>query len=144
MRLWSLHPEYLDARGLVALWREGLLARKVLQDQTKGYRNHPQVDRFNAHLQPTVVIDCYLRYVYEEAVRRGYRFDVGKIGPKQPCSKICVSDEQLKYEMNHLKPKLKLRDPARYKKIIAIKKPRAHPLFKVIMGGIESWEKVKI
>lgn len=31
MRLWSLHPSYLDAVGLVALWREGLLARKVLQ-----------------------------------------------------------------------------------------------------------------
>jgi len=25
MRLWTLHPKYLDARGLVALWREGLL-----------------------------------------------------------------------------------------------------------------------
>jgi len=30
MRLWSLHPRYLDAKGLVALWREGLLAQKVL------------------------------------------------------------------------------------------------------------------
>jgi hypothetical protein len=141
MRLWSLHPEYLDARGLVALWREGLLARKVLQDQTKGYKNHPQVDRFYAHLQPTVAIDCYLWYVYEEAVRRGYHFDVGKIGPKQRCSKIPVSDRQLKYELNHLKTKLRLRDLSRYKKILAVKKPRAHPLFKEAKGGIESWER---
>jgi hypothetical protein len=29
-RIWSLHPKYLDARGLVALWREGLLAQAVL------------------------------------------------------------------------------------------------------------------
>jgi hypothetical protein len=31
MRLWSLHPEYLDANGLVALWREALLAQAFLQ-----------------------------------------------------------------------------------------------------------------
>jgi len=81
--LWSLHPGYLDARGLVALWREGLLARKVLQHLTKGYKNHPQLDRFNDHLQPTVAIDCYLWYVYGEAVRREHHFSIGKIGPKQ-------------------------------------------------------------
>ena len=108
MRLWSLHPGYLDARGLVALWREGLLARKVLQHQTKGYKNHPQLDRFNAHLQPMVAMDCYLRYVYEEAVRRGYHFDVAKIGPKQQCPKITVTDRQLKYELNHLKTKIEI------------------------------------
>ena len=27
MRLWSLHPKHLDPQGLVARWREGLLAR---------------------------------------------------------------------------------------------------------------------
>ena len=27
MRIWTLHPEYLDGRGLTALWRETLLAR---------------------------------------------------------------------------------------------------------------------
>ena len=31
MRLWSLHPCYLDPAGLVAVWREGLLARAVLR-----------------------------------------------------------------------------------------------------------------
>ncbi|MGA2330816.1 MAG: pyrimidine dimer DNA glycosylase/endonuclease V [Syntrophales bacterium] len=50
MRLWSLHPGYVDARGLVALWREGMLARKVLQHQTKGYKNHLQLHRFSAYL----------------------------------------------------------------------------------------------
>ena len=141
MRLWSLHPEYLDARGLVALWREGLLARKALQQQTRGYKKHPQLYRFNAHLQPRVAIDCYLRYVYEEAVKRGYHFDVGKIGHERQCPKIPLTKGQLRYELNHLKAKLKMRDPARYKKILAVKKPRAHPLFKMIAGGIERWEK---
>ncbi len=40
MRLWSLHPKYLDVKGLVRAWREGLLARKALGGETKGYRNH--------------------------------------------------------------------------------------------------------
>ncbi len=142
MRLWSFHPRYLDARGLVALWREGLLARKVLQHNTKGYRNHPQLYRFKAHLQPRVAIDCYLQYVYEEALRRGYHFDPGKIDrSKHRCHKILLTNGQLRYELNRLKTKLKLRDSARYKRIIGVKKPRAHPLFKVVMGGIEAWEK---
>ena len=46
MRLWSVHPKYLDSKGLVALWREALLAKQVLEGGTKGYRNHPQLDRF--------------------------------------------------------------------------------------------------
>ena len=37
MRLWTIHPRYLDSRGLVALWRESLLARAVLRSQTRGY-----------------------------------------------------------------------------------------------------------
>lgn len=141
MRLWSLHPGYLDARGLVALWREGLLARKVLQYQLDGYKNHPQLDRFNAHLQPAVAIDCYLWHVYEESVRRGYHFDENKIGRKQQCLKITITVGQLKYELNHLKMKLRLRDLSRYNKILAVKKPRANPLFKVVKGGIELWER---
>ena len=46
MRLWTLHPKYLDRQGLVAVWREGLLAQAVLHSNTKGYKNHPQLDRF--------------------------------------------------------------------------------------------------
>lgn len=48
MRIWSLHPQYLDRQGLTAGWREGLLAQKVLTGTTKGYRNHPQLRRFRA------------------------------------------------------------------------------------------------
>jgi hypothetical protein len=128
-------------RGIVAFWREGLLARKVLQHQTKGYNNHPQPDRFNAHLQPAVAIECYLRYIYEEAVRGGFHFDVDKIDLKQQCTKIPLKKGQLEYELSHLKTKLKLRDPTRYKNMLAVKKPMVHLLFKIIMGGIESWEK---
>ena len=141
MRLWCLHPGYLDAKGLLSLWREGLLARKVLLHQTKGYKHHPQLDRFRANSQPVAVIDCYLWYVYSEAVRRGYHFYAGKLGPKHRCLRIPVTDGQLKYELNHLKTKLKSRDLSGYRKIRTVKKPKAHPLFKVVEGDIESWER---
>ncbi|MDI6747818.1 MAG: pyrimidine dimer DNA glycosylase/endonuclease V [Rhodocyclaceae bacterium] len=41
MRLWTLHPRYLDARGLVALWREARLAQAVLGGKTRGYTHTP-------------------------------------------------------------------------------------------------------
>ena len=81
MRLWSLHPSYLDAVGLVALWREGLLARKVLQGQTKGYIHHPQLFRFRETGNPIHVLDFYLKTVHDESIRRGYNFDLSKISP---------------------------------------------------------------
>ncbi len=139
--MWSLHPGYLDSKGLVALWREGLLARQVLQKQTTGYKNHPQLKRFRLEVRPMIAIDCYLWYIHKEAVKRGYQFDAGKLSQRQRCLRIPVTEGQLKYELMHLKTKLKLRDPARYKKILALKKPKAHPLFKEIEGGIESWER---
>ncbi len=46
MRLWLIPPKYLDCKGLVALWREGFLAKKVLSNQTRGYKNYPQLLRF--------------------------------------------------------------------------------------------------
>ena len=46
MRLWSLDPAHLDRQGLVACWREALLAQAVLAGRTRGYRHHPQLERF--------------------------------------------------------------------------------------------------
>ena len=79
MRIWSLHPSLLEVKGLVALWRETLLAKHVLLGKTKGYKNHPQLDRFKKCKAPVKVIDQYLLSVYEEAVWRGYNFDKSKI-----------------------------------------------------------------
>ena len=52
MRLWSIHPKYLDTKGLLAVWREALLAKKVLENKTKGYKNHPQLERFKQQNDP--------------------------------------------------------------------------------------------
>ena len=138
-----LLPCYLDSKGFVALWREGLLARTVLKNQIHGYKHHPQLERFKAQSNPIAAIDCYLQAVYREAVRRGYHFDIDKLGPEQQCSKILVTEGQLMYELNHLKKKLKLRDVAQYQKIIAVIKPKPHPFFWVVKGDIEIWERCK-
>jgi len=142
MRLWSLHPSYLDRQGLLACWREGLLARKVLLGQTKGYRNHPQLQRFKSQPDPLAAMDGYLLEIYAESQRRGYSFDRTKIGEELMDQKLTVTDGQLRYELEHLKNKLRKRDLERYERIAALVQPQPHPLFEVLPGGVENWERV--
>lgn len=141
MRLWSLHPKYLDARGLVALWREGIMARNVLQGKTKGYKSHPQLERFKNHSDPILAIDTYLLNVYDESKKRKYKFRRNKIGFKFINSKIEVTDGQMMYELKHLRRKLKLRDFNEYEILMKVKFPEPNPIFKVIKGDIEQWER---
>jgi hypothetical protein len=143
MRIWSLHPKYLDAKGLVALWRETLLAKHVLEDKTKGYRNHPQLTRFKACTNSLHAINYYLSVVHEEAERRGYRFDKNKIEWSFDSCTIPVTKGQVDYETEHLKNKLLQRDPLKLKEVRAVKKIETHPLFKVVKGNIECWEIIK-
>jgi len=79
MRLWTIHPRYLDAKGLLAAWREGLLAQKVLLGQTRGYTAHPQLLRFRARSSRVASICSFLIGLAEEAERRGYKFNRTKI-----------------------------------------------------------------
>lgn len=148
MRLWSLHPQYLDQKGLVALWREGLLAKAVLENQTKGYKNHSQLDRFKASISPSEQINRYLRVVQKEATRRGYNFNINKLNPNltliQP---LTVTEGQVFYEWNHLMLKLSDRDPNLWLKFCEIAEdpnfiPIVHPMFQIIPGDVEKWEKV--
>jgi hypothetical protein len=133
---------YLDAKGLVAVWREGLLAQAVLRGRTRGYRQHPQLARFRAHPRPTVAIALYLARILEEAQARGYRFDTGKIGRWAPCDRIEETTGQLAYEWEHLKRKLRRRDGAKFREALAVRRPHAHPLFVVVRGGVREWERV--
>lgn len=141
MRLWTVHPQYLDARGLVALWREALLARAVLRGRTRGYRHHPQLTRFRAVSNPVTCLNAYLRAVYDESVERGYRFDPGKLGRGDTRRRIPATTGQLAYEWLHLKKKLKSRDPQRYQAVANIRRPLAHPLFVVRPGPVQPWER---
>ena len=139
MRLWSLHPSVLDAAGLVALWREGLLAQKVLLGQTKGYRFHPQLERFRASKNPVAAISTYLWAVVDEASARGYNFDVAKIAMRRQAVALPVTLGQLEFEREHLKRKLRVRDRAKYR-LLSATRLRPHPMLRVVIGGLEPWE----
>jgi len=140
MRLWSLHPKYLDAKGLVALWRETLLAKHVLSGKTKGYRNHPQLIRFKEQSVPTDRIDQYLSEVYREADRRGYHFNKEKIDWDFKPGHMSVTTGQMAYERKHLLAKLKKRDPELYNTFKLVDSFDPHPMFKLIAGEIADWE----
>lgn len=142
MRLWSIHPRYLDAAGLVALWREGLLAQAVLRGATRGYRHHPQLQRFQAMPDPAASIAEYLRAVHEEAERRGYNFAGEKIGSPRDPAPIAVTSGQLAHEWTHLLEKLKGRSPERHAELAGFADPESHPLFRVVSGPVEPWERV--
>ena len=142
MRLWSLHPSLLDRAGLVALWREALLAQKVLLGATKGYRHHPQLDRFRQCRDPLVAIASYLWNVADEAKRRGYQFDTSKIVTRRRRVTIPVTNGQLAYELTHLKRKLRHRDPQRLQKLVSERVlVKANPTFESEDGPIASWER---
>ena len=141
MRLWSLHPRYLDPQGLVALWREALLARAVLRGRTKGYRHHPQLARFQAHATPRAAISAYLGAVHNEASLRGYGFDASKVGAQRAVAPIPVTRGQLDYEWQHLLRKLAKRSPSHYRRWRSLRAPERHPLMIVRAGRVEAWEK---
>lgn len=150
MRLWSLDPALLDRQGLVACWREALLAQAVLLGRTRGYTQHPQLDRFREHPQPAVAISAYLHGVRDEAARRGYRFDAQRISRSldehtRDTARIAVTAGQLDLEWQHLLHKLAVRSPAHRAQVVAdvvpAELPAAHPLFVVVPGPVASWER---
>ena len=164
MRIWSLHPSLLDCRALVACWRETLLAQKVLRGLTRGYTNHPQLIRFRAHPQPLEAVAAYLSGLADEADARGYSFNRALIGAGESVGKNCADKVenpyasvalipvplgQLEYELAFLQHKVAGRDPEweqRLSERLAVRGELAacaHPLFEVVPGAIEPWEKTK-
>jgi len=159
MRLWSLHPRHLDRQGLTGCWRESLLAQAVLAGRTRGYRSHPQLERFRAHAEPLVAIGEYLEVLAEEASARGYRFDrsridrrparaaddgsAGAVVPDDDVPRIPVTSGQLDLEWRHLLRKIEARSPEHWKRATALEGPTAHPVFEVVTGPVESWERAE-
>jgi hypothetical protein len=140
VRLWSLHPSTLDRIALVACWREGLLAQKVLAGETRGYTRHPQLERFRACDDPLAAIGHYLEQLRLEAAARGYRFDGSRVRRADAAAPgIPVHDGQLAYELAHLRAKVAIREPAWRGRLAG--EPVAAPSFVVVPGGIEAWER---
>ncbi len=141
MRLWSIHPTYLDTKGLVAVWREGLLALHVLQGRTVGYTKHPQLMRFKQQSDPVAAITEYLHCIADEADARNFVFDRKKLAERRLVALLPVTVGQVEYETDHLLKKLQLRDPQRFVHYNEHKQLEVHPLFRVITGEVEPWEK---
>lgn len=153
MRLWSINPAYLDRAGLVATWREGLLAQAVLLGKTKGYKNHPQLIRFKKASDPIQAISNFLGSVFMEAEYRGYKFDKIKLAKRYtPEYLIPVTSGQMLYEFQHLQAKLIFRDEDKHKTNetqyhngVQYHNGALFPnhAFEVVPGKIEEWEKIK-
>ena len=141
MRLWTLHPQYLDRQGLLAVWREGLLAQAVLLGKTKGYKNHPQQTRFKQHPDPANAIAHYLDGIYQEACSRGYNFNRAKYTLAETPARISAASGQIEYEVRHLLAKLKKRSPEDYARVNNLDNILPHPLFTIQPGPIADWEK---
>lgn len=141
MRLWTIHPRYLDAKGLVAAWREALLAQKVLAGGTCGYTRHPQLARFRARRRPVAAVAAYLEALAVEARERGYRFDTTKISRPTRGGQIEETTGQLLYEWRHLRRKLRARAPGLFRQFNRISTPEPHPLFRIVPGEVRDWEK---
>lgn len=146
MRLWSMHPKYLDRQGLTALWREGLGALKSLEGEHVGYHHHPQLERFKALGNGRAILERYLYTVYFESGTRGYTFDGSKVsaftGLEAMITSIPVTKGQVEYEMKHLWNKMKERSIPQFKKNISADRVILNPIFELIDGDIESWEKI--
>lgn len=146
MRIWSLHPRYLDRQGLVACWRETLLAQAVLAGRTRGYLTHPQLERFRAASDPLEMLGAYLAGVADEADLRGYRFDRSRIdrADARGAALLAVSTGQLALEWNHLSAKLDQRSPETRARWSAVGVPDPHPLFRVVDGPVAGWERASV
>jgi hypothetical protein len=141
VRLWTLHPKYLDAQGLVALWREALLAQAVLRGRTRGYTRHPQLDRFREHGAPRSAINAFLAEVQRESMRRGYSFDASKVGPVRAECRIEATRGQVEHEWEHLMRKLRARSREDYARARGVARPAANPLFTIVAGPVAPWER---
>ena len=138
MRLWSIHPDLLDRAALVAGWREGLLAQKVLRGLTKGYRHHPQLERFRTLVDPVAGIATWLHGLADAADARGYRFDRSRVVQPPGPERLPLTEGQLALEWQHLRAKVAVRDPAWLDRLTA---PRPHPMFDLVPGPVAAWER---
>ncbi len=141
MRLWTLHPRYLDAKGLVAVWREALLAQKVLAGLTRGYTRHPQLTRFREHKRPLKLIGAFLSGIADEAERRGYAFDRSRIREPNRRCRVSETRGQLLFEWEHLQAKLRVRAAELCCHLPDHRCPAAHAVFRIVPGNVRDWEK---
>lgn len=162
MRVWSIHPAYLDTKGLVASWKEGIQGLNALRNPRKPngkwamFAHHPQLIRFKRFENPELCLSEYLHFIADEADRRNYNFNRNLILPRldENPYQIWITCGQLIYEWDFLSHKVTCRTGFwEYGKptingkstveTIASWSCVVHPMVVLIPGDIECWEKVK-
>lgn len=147
MRLWSFHPKYLNRQYLGAVWHEGITkAQTGLQGGR--YKNHSQLQRFRVAKDPLALLALYLSSIWQESVNRGFSYNWHLVKRDIPSilyfTKIPVTTGQLDYEWRHYLKKIRKNDfEWYYNKLNEVWLPDPHPVFYVVKGDIEDWERVK-
>ena len=132
MSLCTIHPKYLDKQGLISLWREGLLAQKVLNGEVNIQLNSPLWEKLKKSQNPLRAIGAYLSFVAAEGARRGYKFSHEKIlYPNFESYEIKVKPQDLIFEMTHLRNKLKMRDQHKWDEISKVSEVSPHPFIRL-------------
>ena len=140
MRLWSLHPRYLDPQG----WSrcgETLLARKVLRGETRGYRHHPQLQRFREARDPQSAIDAYLPRSTPRRRRAATRSTRTSSMPTRARKDPGRARATRRARMGHLIAQARVAQPGAHVRWRELQRPRTHPSFRVVAGGVADWER---
>ena len=142
MRLWSLHPRYLDPKGLVALWREALARPGRAPGAIPGdIATIPSCsDSARSPLRvaasPSTFGPCTRNRSSEATASTGARLCTGGT-----VARVDVTRGQLDFEWRHLLAKLEKRNPPVLEALQNTGDPAPHPLFRVVPGAIEEWER---
>ncbi len=130
MNLLSIHPKYLDKQALISLWREGLTAQKVLNGELTLKKESSLLKRFRQSGNPIKAIGAYLSMIASEGARQGCKLNHEKIiCPNFDSEAIELDSQQIIFEMNFLKDKLKKRDTQKYRELKQLHYIETNPVF---------------
>lgn len=129
MHLWAIHPKYMDKHSLIASWREGLRLQKALaENQTAG----EMPSRLKGRGNPLRDIGSYLSFMASEGARQGVKLNHEKIiCPNFDNGFMQVRPEEVKFEAEFLKQKLRRRDQSKYQELSKAGKVEANPIFNI-------------
>lgn len=156
MRLWTIHPKYLDGKRLTSQWKEGIQMMHIWKEigenpepaKRLGYVSHPQVRRLSNLLVAdsgliSLLLHQHLTAVHEESVQRSYSFNKKLIDDLAPdcknAPKVYVTMGQVAYEFALMATK----NNEWSQKVAIDPYMLCNPIFQVVSGSIESWEKTK-
>jgi hypothetical protein len=141
MRIWSIHPKYLDSKELLNLWNETIQAKNEFLTKFSGHFSNKQLERFLDLKNPLEAINSYMSSIYREAVKRDFSVDDSFMDWDFDDSiQIPVTAGQISHEISKLKSRLRERDEKKLQKLNGRTFLELHPIFYSVPGTIEEWE----